>query len=1053
MSILGSTKASIFAASNENSVAFANAKFDFSLVKVEVHPDFAAVGPALTQRRRCEAEAGSQHKVARRLAVLFEQLIPSTPKLISVYGKRVSEILKTPGVNPGGRTKDGPFEDYIGADGTAIWAAATSGTPALGVFLLACLLAHEWDSKIAISIWVELVETRKKQIIDAFERHEIVSQSSLLGAQQDFSRDELAEWDDSARAWLRCTEKAKKWERCQHMLISRNISLVFPTAPNTYDKVMLAWQSAMTGLEDLLCERPQMLTDAALMRASQAWSIYPDMIVLGKEATKVRFGDALVPSNAVVTIGSLENPSSLGSSKWSLTLSHLRYYGRPKAVRSESDPTRICRDTLRLMAFGALLGYWHLHASDIRPAAEFVVEIWKRIGATNQALAREKSKYLPWLGYLEATAQLLLLAHGEKYEEYVQVMYWGQRRAKSLLSSQPGRTFPFFGLSSEDVMCSLSKNHDADCGIAYLRIIAARLRVEARHAFIVYSYDKVGHMSSRPRALEFATVAPHSASTASHLRWLIVDNSIAKQDWKSREEQIQAQNEQVSYEPMCAKKYRDDEDCCLTNLPSYFHTCGKSNVFHDEDSAITDSTMACNCGAEFEAILGNGSFGLYVTRSFQNHISGAESFQKFKHRFREQLKPEEAVNRFQTQYISETQLWNYLCLVGGKLPKSKQNLDRLRYDLKALQSVAEGERHDESTIQSLHALEMVSRILKNTGDVSISPRVISVPIHSAPWIPKGPQEVSSDQNLPSSLVQENVICPGILSKPNLQEIFSCIAYLETGSTMVPPQYLRWVFALCCGNSIYVARRVLTDPADMDEDDQVHQLVGNIGQPGISFLIAPYKPETRDLSDDYRIVSHSPYDHRREDNFKSTSLHLSFSNWSLPLNTDTHRHIDKDIKYVEAVVQAFEGAKWVADLDIMKIPFDKITRLEAPCTCSKNISSDQVDPLTERPASKRFSSESGIRTIAATKKDYVSLDSWEELLDPPLVNSVGVFRAHGNWAARLAAVSILTQKGQAHSIGLIQKTHSFCLPCAESTYGEKYGQLGESESGLPSVCVD
>ena len=39
-----------------------------------------------------------------------------------------------------------------------------------------------------------------------------------------------------------------------------------------------------------------------------------------------------------------------------------------------------------------------------------------------------------------------------------------------------------------------------------------------------------------------------------------------------------------------------------------------------------------------------------------------------------------------------------------------------------------------------------------------------------------------------------------------------------------------------------------------------------------------------------------------------------------------------------------------------------------------------------------------------KYDYTSVDSWDELLDIP--ENVGVFRAHGNWAARLEAVSIL-----------------------------------------------
>lgn len=42
------------------------------------------------------------------------------------------------------------------------------------------------------------------------------------------------------------------------------------------------------------------------------------------------------------------------------------------------------------------------------------------------------------------------------------------------------------------------------------------------------------------------------------------------------------------------------------------------------------------------------------------------------------------------------------------------------------------------------------------------------------------------------------------------------------------------------------------------------------------------------------------------------------------------------------------------------------------------------------------------------KAYISIDTWEELLDPPL--AFGIFLAHGNWAARLAALCIEAKEG-------------------------------------------
>lgn len=64
-------------------------------------------------------------------------------------------------INPTGRKSDGAFAEFLGADGTAIWAAVTPGQGVVAVHLLACKLARLWTSAEAIFIWEELVEQRK----------------------------------------------------------------------------------------------------------------------------------------------------------------------------------------------------------------------------------------------------------------------------------------------------------------------------------------------------------------------------------------------------------------------------------------------------------------------------------------------------------------------------------------------------------------------------------------------------------------------------------------------------------------------------------------------------------------------------------------------------------------------------------------------------------------------------------------------------------------------------------------------------------------------------
>lgn len=100
---------------------------------------------------------------------MFNDIIPETPNLISTYGTRVSDTLARPGVNPSGSDKDGPFRVFVGADGTSVWAAATSIPASVSVYLLACLLARAWDAKQATAISVELVAERRHQIQDRLD--------------------------------------------------------------------------------------------------------------------------------------------------------------------------------------------------------------------------------------------------------------------------------------------------------------------------------------------------------------------------------------------------------------------------------------------------------------------------------------------------------------------------------------------------------------------------------------------------------------------------------------------------------------------------------------------------------------------------------------------------------------------------------------------------------------------------------------------------------------------------------------------------------------------
>ena len=102
MSSLGRSTNSFLSATNENTLALANFNIDLALVKYDAPKEFDGLGTTLSPRRRIDAEEGPLHKTLRKLGCLFEQIIPSTPRLIQTYGLRTSEIIQSPGISPKG---------------------------------------------------------------------------------------------------------------------------------------------------------------------------------------------------------------------------------------------------------------------------------------------------------------------------------------------------------------------------------------------------------------------------------------------------------------------------------------------------------------------------------------------------------------------------------------------------------------------------------------------------------------------------------------------------------------------------------------------------------------------------------------------------------------------------------------------------------------------------------------------------------------------------------------------------------------------------------------
>ena len=1054
MSWLGKLGATLFSASNDNTLALANLKFVFALLKVEAPREFSPLGSALCQRRKIEAEDGSWHRTARKLSALFEQLIPNTPKLISAYGRRVSEIMDTPGVNPQGLNSHGPFKSFVGADATALWAAATSGVPAIALYLLAALLAHEWDDKKAVSIWVELVTERKKEIMEAYLENHLITESSLLSSRQDISRHELAQWDDSARSWLRSADQAKRREVNQFLLISENLRLGSCPGKGTYEKVLNNWREAMKGMENLLSGRPQSIMDRSIPTAILSWHLFPDLVVLSKEVANIKFKDELFSKSATCTIGIVSDSRTRHeSSQWSLTLSHFQFYGKPVKVCSDSQLSRVEMYYFLVVVFGSLLSSWQVQRADILPIARWFETLWDVL-KTASFEPKMQLRGFEWLNCVVEAARLVVSSEGSQDKTVLQLLEFGMRRAKRFLGMSGSEVLPLFGLGNPYIFSGLTEATDMECSIRLMREVAQNLDLDESQAVIVIIHNPrtTTLQSLKPFYYEFASAVPSNRNRnkrladgqlkfhESHVRWISTELPESMQD------ALKSGRHQSKDDPVL-----QDNPVILSRIANIRtlgeHVLEKWEGDHMQKliKSFWPQVMKESSG-DFQCLLGNKYLGLWVRNDAMNcrlepgfpGLSFAKSLML--KTTLPSLSENGRLGGLDLRKVAAGRLYDYLCCLVGTQDTTSTT--------PGVGFLAQFSHLPEPFIHALQTIAQARKVYSSLDDATISLKLVTLesPLANARWseleyskqqpapTPTDDDDATlSDQDISADASREDnpqipLLRASIPAPFTRQQAFACIAHFETGNVELDPDSLDLALALSIENSIYVPAIVVSDPYEEIPNYRMKRLTGNIGRNGISILIAPQHPQVREPSDCYNLVEHKIYDlqHvRREDNFKATSLNLHFTEWRLPLEDTDSRTIDQDVFFVESVISVLDRGKWVADLDILSIDFSNLVRIKQQrCT------------IQSHEKSCRY--------------EYRCLDSWEEFLDAP--NGVGMFRARKNWAARLAAVSILTQNDNAHCIAVLGPG-DLCMRCLEETYDQSRLGLMENESSLPSFCID
>jgi hypothetical protein len=148
-----------------------------------------------------------------------------------------------------------------------------------------------------------------------------------------------------------------------------------------------------------------------------------------------------------------------------------------------------------------------------------------------------------------------------------------------------------------------------------------------------------------------------------------------------------------------------------------------------------------------------------------------------------------------------------------------------------------------------------------------------------------------------------------------------------------------------------------------------------------------------------------FDGTTEDCFAGTSLHLSFTDYQVPIFENNSRgQRDVELSMQEVVISIRDSGQWVANVDILRALKSGSIRKVLPrpnCNYPKNV---------------------------APSRNMAVVDSWEDVLDYPAGPSV--IKASGNWVARLAATSlpvkISTRSGCTVSICLAE----ICWQCVQ-----------------------
>ncbi|OAP60059.1 hypothetical protein AYL99_05061 [Fonsecaea erecta] len=814
-------------------------------------------------------------------------------------------------------------------------------------------------------------------------------------------------------------------------------------------------------MDSIVAGEPYSIQAGAVLVALSAWHLYPDIVVLDKTNHEIRQGDELIPLGGLLTIGLKRTAPGTAHDGvyWSLSLAHLRYYGEPvhssKSISAASH--RLSIDQFAIVALGCVLGSWGVSTEGLSDGLKLI----HAIGKTLETWLDEQKpsplysalKDTSWINVLVEAARSFDRSAGEEREVCRKLLNLGLRHHK-FLAAVPN---DMFGLRSPRILRLIARQEDQ---VGFIRKIMSK-RKARQDSLVIRILQQEGRTvqvadgtEDEWKASQYATVLP---PTAGHMRWVVVNKNPGLSSTPQEAPMLDCSGDDVHLV--------DAKDIIAQGSAEHFRWRSPPKFFKNPSERATVNRTSQQEEEEEEEgpqhlvlrlqVSGNASKGKHrgkrnpkepqrpgsmKPRDKQRGASESpEEIRKKWSRHRDSPEPYEVKDPADSNATTEKpnvveQSISLSFCAGDKegvalfqrtdrwSPRNETYYDSevKKLDMRTITDFLEAGvisanlfvRHlseysstssvASQMIASLRALASCVEVYKNLPGATIAPSLLtgSTSLGGSKWVVATADSIRGFETQTKGSKLHNLL-PLSLSRP---ATFACIVMLESGGFNLEPAGLQQVMAVSTDNSLYVAAPLLCDPLTDLQTHEVRRVVGNIGRAGIALLIPPLNPGVRKYQvEQWNLVTHAPFDGDLSDCFQSTSLHLHFTGYELPIMTSEHGSRFIEAFFLETVISVHDAGKWVADLDIL-------TSLESASLRSVV----RQTQCPQRPAGHPPSF------------DVASIDCWEELLAKP--TKCGVVRAHGNWQARLAAAAVSVQLG--YKTAVFRK-HG-CWACAYKT---------------------